>query len=104
MECQALAACTDDILPNLLEVLQRISGEAERPVHLLELVVEGPSYATNVKGPQLRLVHDLQHLDSDSSPSANASQQSGGCRAASTLCAAARLSFKHLLCCPALSG
>jgi hypothetical protein len=97
MECQALAACTDENLPDLLEVLQRISGEAERPVHLLELVVEGPSYAKNVKGPQLRLVHDLQHLDSDSSPGANASQQLGGCRAASTLCAAARLPPKHLL-------
>ena len=100
MECQALAACTDENLPDLLEVLQRISGEAERPVHLLELVVEGPSYAKNVKGPQLRLVHDLQHLESDSSPGANASQQSGGCCAASTLCAAACLSLKHLLSCP----
>lgn len=102
MECQALAACTDENMPDLLEVLQRISGEAKRPVHLLELVVGGPSYAKNVKGPQLRLVHDLQHLDSDSSPGANASQQSGGCHAASTLLL--EPVFLPGICCSALSG
>ena len=77
MECQALGACPDESLPDLLDVLGRVSGEDGRPVHLLEMVIEGASYAKNVKGPQLRLVHDLQHLDSASSPGAHASLLSG---------------------------
>ena len=35
-------------------------------MHYLEMVNEGPSYAKHVKGPQLRLMHDLQHLDAES--------------------------------------
>lgn len=77
MECQALGACLDEGLPDLLDVLGRVSGEDRQPVHLLEMVVEGASYAKNVKGPQLRLVHDLQHLDSASSPGTRANLQPG---------------------------
>ena len=77
MECQALGACPDESLPDLLDVLGRVSGEDGSPVHLLEMVIEGASYAKNVKGPQLRLVHDLQHLDSSSSPGTHANLQSG---------------------------
>ena len=68
MECHALGACPEESLPDLLEMLERVSGEPARPVHTLEMVVEGPSYTKNVKGPQLRLIHDLQHLDSASVP------------------------------------
>ena len=68
MECQALGACPDEGLTELLDILERVSGEVGRPLHLLDMVIEGASYAKNVKGPQLRLVHDLQHLDSASSP------------------------------------
>lgn len=68
MECHAHGACPSDALAELLERLECVSGEPARPVHQLEMVLEGPSYAKNVKGPQLRLLHELQHLDSDSSP------------------------------------
>jgi len=77
MECQALGACPDDSLPDLLDVLGRVSGEDARPMHQLEMVIEGPSYARNIKGPQLRLVHDLRHLDSDSLPGSHARLQPG---------------------------
>ena len=77
MECQALGACSDDSLPDLFDVLGRVSGEDARPVHQLEVVIEGPSYASHTKGPQLRLVHDLRHLDSDSVPGLHARLQPG---------------------------
>ena len=77
MECQALGACPDDSLPDLLDVLGRVSGEDARPMHQLEMVIEGPSYARNIKGPQLRLVHDLRHLDSDSLPGSYSRLQPG---------------------------
>ena len=77
MECLALEACPDEQLPDLLDILGRVSGEDGRSIHLLEMVIEGTSYAKNVKGPQLRLVHDLRHLDSASSPGTHASLQPG---------------------------
>ena len=46
-------------------------------MHHLEIVIEGPSYAKNVKGPQLRLMHDLQHLDSESLPGSCTLLQTG---------------------------
>ena len=46
-------------------------------MHHLEIVIEGPSYAKNVKGPQLRLMHDLQHLDSKSLPGSYTQLQTG---------------------------
>ena len=77
MECQALGACPDENLTDLLDILGRVSGDDGRPLHLLETVIEGASYAKNVKGPQLRLVHDLQHLDSASLPGTHANLQRG---------------------------
>ena len=91
MECQALGACPDEGLPDLLDVLGRVSGEDGRPVHLLEMIVEGVSYAKNVKGPQLRLVHDLQYLDSASSPGTHATLQPGTPPAAQAHASTSRL-------------
>ena len=46
-------------------------------MHHLEMVIEGPSYAKNVKAPQLRLMHDLRHLDSESLPGSDTQLQTG---------------------------
>ena len=77
MECYTLGACPAESLPDVLDVLERLSGEEPYSVHHLELVIEGPSYAKNVKGPQLRLMHDLQHLDLESLPGSCTQLQTG---------------------------
>ena len=67
MECKASGVLDttkdESALTSLQERLSCISGEHLAPFKQLEILLLGPSYTSNTKGPELRLVQQLKEPD-----------------------------------------